>query len=54
MYPSLGQINVYLVRWAMGKYRRLRRRERRAWKWLASVARREPNLFAHWRLGVRP
>ena len=22
--------------------------------WLASVARREPKLFAHWQLGVRP
>lgn len=52
--PSLKGINEYLVRWACRKYKRLRRREHRARRWLASVARREPNLFAHWRFGLRP
>lgn len=54
LYPTLRHINTYLVRWAMGKYKRLRRRHRRARQLLADVARREPGLFAHWRLGVRP
>lgn len=54
LYPTLRHINTYLVRWAMGKYKRLRRRHRRARQFLADVARREPELFAHWRLGVRP
>ncbi|HTX01838.1 MAG TPA: group II intron reverse transcriptase/maturase [Acidimicrobiales bacterium] len=54
MYPSLQRINEYLVRWAMRKYKRLHRQPTKAWRWLEGVARREPTLFAHWRLGVRP
>ena len=42
-----------LVRWAMRKYKRLHGHLRRAKRWLASVARRDPRLFAHWHL-VRP
>ena len=54
LYPVFRRFNEYLVRWAMRKYKRLRRHYTRAVEWLASVARREPRLFAHWRLGVRP
>jgi RNA-directed DNA polymerase len=50
----LRHINEYLVRWAMRKFKRLRRRPVRAWSWLASVVRREPELFAHWAIGARP
>jgi RNA-directed DNA polymerase len=50
----LRHINEYLVRWAMRKFKRLRRRPVRAWSWLASVVRREPDLFAHWAIGARP
>jgi RNA-directed DNA polymerase len=50
----LRRINEYLIRWAMRKYKRLRRRPARARRFLADVARREPGLFAHWRFGVRP
>jgi RNA-directed DNA polymerase len=52
--PLLRRIDDYLVRWAMRKYKRLRRRWSWAWRWLTGVAGREPNLFAHWRMGVRP
>ena len=52
--PLLRRINEYLVRWAKGKYKRLHRHTRRAKRWLVRVARRQPTLFAHWRLGVRP
>ena len=54
LYPTFRHLNEYLVRWAMRKYKRLRRHPRRAWRLMADVARREPDLFAHWRLGVRP
>jgi len=54
LQPLLRRINGYLVRWAMSKYKRLRRRPTRTWKWLASVARRSPALFAHWEAGARP
>jgi RNA-directed DNA polymerase len=53
LYPLLRRINEYLLRWATRKYKRLRGHLLRAARWLRSVARREPALFAHWRL-VRP
>ena len=43
-----------LVAWACRKYRRFHRRERAATHWLGRIARRDPNRFAHWQLGVRP
>ncbi len=54
LYPTLRNLNRSLVRWARRKYKRLKIHDRRARRFLASVARREPNLFAHWRFGVRP
>ena len=58
-YPSmlssvLDHINVYLVRWARRKFKRLRQRPWGAWRLLTGIAHREPQLFAHWSLGVRP
>lgn len=54
-YPSelakaLKHIDRYLVRWAMRKYKRLKRRHTQAWSFLTSVTTREPELFAHWHL----
>ncbi|MCM3921523.1 group II intron reverse transcriptase/maturase [Frankia sp. AiPs1] len=47
MYPLLGSINTYLVRWARKKYKRLRAlRNVQSW-WLA-VIKRDRKLFAHW------
>ena len=54
MTPTLRHMNRVLVRWAMRKYKRLRRHKRRAEYWLGRIARKEPHLFAHWQLGVRP
>ena len=51
---TLKRINVYLVRWAMRKYKRLRARPQRANRFLAAIAEREPGLFAHWAWGVQP
>jgi len=45
----LRRIDVYLIRWARRKYRRLLRRPRGARYWLAQVRRADPTLFAHWR-----
>ncbi|HST54275.1 MAG TPA: group II intron reverse transcriptase/maturase [Solirubrobacteraceae bacterium] len=45
---SLDRVNEYLMRWAMRKYKRLRRRPQRAWNLLASARERQPELFAHW------
>jgi RNA-directed DNA polymerase len=53
-HPILRRINAHLVRWSQRKYRRLKRHHRRAKRFLAGVATREPGLFVHWRLGLRP
>ncbi len=50
----LRRINEYLVRWAMRKYKRLRRSPAKTRRLLAELYRREPGLFAHWRIGARP
>jgi len=53
LFPTLSHINGYLIRWAKGKYKRLRRRQARAHRWLIAVATREPELFVHWQQGAR-
>ena len=50
LYPILKQLNGALQRWAMRKYKKLRRRRRRAFHWLGRIAKQMPYLFAHWRL----
>jgi len=55
LYPVFQQLIRTLARWASRKFRRLRRHQRRAVHWLGRLARREPQLFAHWQLlGLRP
>lgn len=54
LYPVFRHFNGTLVRWAMRKYKRLRRHKTRAIRFIADVCRRQPGLFAHWRFGVRP
>lgn len=49
---TLDHLNNYLLRWAKGKFKRLRGRTTRARNWLKTVARRDPNLFVHWSWGA--
>ena len=53
LYPVLRHLNEMLVRWAMRKYKRLRRRKTRARRFIADVARRSRPVRA-WRLGAAP
>lgn len=53
-YPTLKMFDRVLMRWATRKYKRFRKRRRKATHWLGQVARREPRLFAHWAMGLRP
>jgi len=46
--------NWCLVHWARRKYKRLERHRRRAEYWLGRLARREPQLFTHWKMGTLP
>ena len=48
--PIFRHFNGHLVRWAMRKFKRLRRHRRRAEYWLGGIAARDPRLFAHWHL----
>lgn len=50
----LRHLNEALAAWVRRKFTRFRNRERASTHWLGRVARREPTLFAHWQLGVRP
>ena len=50
LYPALRYLDRRLARWAMGKYKRLRRHRRRAEHWIRRIACRDRELFAHWRL----
>lgn len=50
LYPTLRHIDRKLVRWATRKFKSLRGHRRRAAHWLRRIARRDLDLFAHWRL----
>ena len=54
---ALASVLRYLERslghFVARKYKRLKRHKRRAVYWLGGVARREPQLFVHWQLGIR-
>jgi group II intron reverse transcriptase/maturase len=50
----LRHLNEALAAWVRRKYTRFRYRPRASRYWLGRVARRDRNLFAHWRLGILP
>jgi RNA-directed DNA polymerase len=52
--PVLRHLERALNRWACRKYKRLRRHYTNAAHWLGRVARRTPQLFVMWQLGLRP
>jgi len=54
LYCVFRHLNRILIRWAMRKYKRLRGHKRTAEYWLGRVARREPRLFCHWQMGLKP
>jgi RNA-directed DNA polymerase len=54
LYPVLHKLNRAIIHWARRKYKRLVRHRRRAEYWLGRIARREPQLFAHWQMGILP
>lgn len=51
----LRGLNLSLRLWTMRKFKRFKGRPRQAEQWLRRIAKREPELFVHWRLaGLRP
>jgi RNA-directed DNA polymerase len=52
--PVLRHLERALIRWACRKYKRFRGHVTNAAHWLGRVARRDPNLFVLWQMGIRP
>jgi RNA-directed DNA polymerase len=50
LYNVLRYMDKQLVRWAERKHKKLAGHTH----WLGQVARRQPHLFPHWQMGVRP
>jgi len=49
LVPVFRPLDYALTRWAMRKYKgRFQGHQRRSSRWLQSVARHDPKLFAHW------
>ena len=47
---TINLIAQALVRWVTRKYKKLKRRPAKARKWLVEIAKRDPELFSHWKL----
>ena len=52
--PVLRHLERALIRWVCRKYKRFRGHVTNAAHWLGRVARRDPDLFVLWRMGIRP
>ena len=50
----MNRVNQMLARWARKKYKNLRTSLLKAIHWLAGLSDRNPFLFPHWELGVKP
>jgi RNA-directed DNA polymerase len=50
----LRYLERVLVYWVRRKYKRFRCHQRKATHWLGRVARRQPDLFYMWQIGIRP
>jgi RNA-directed DNA polymerase len=53
LYSVTRALDRDLAFWAKRKYKKLRHHLRRATRWVARISRRDPQLFAHWQMGVR-
>ena len=45
--PTLKRIDLYVIRWARRKFKRLRRKTKGARDWFDRLRRANPTLFAH-------
>jgi RNA-directed DNA polymerase len=53
LYSVLRFLNVKLTLWVRRKFKKLNH-SRRAEHWLGRVAKRDPKLFSHWKMGILP
>jgi RNA-directed DNA polymerase len=54
LYCVFRHFNRTLVRWAMRKYKKLQGHKRRAEYRLGKIANKQPGLFYHWQIGLKP
>lgn len=52
MYLVLRHFNKTLVTWSMRKFKKLKGRKVRAGTFLIEISKRQPHLFAHWKIGM--
>lgn len=52
LYPLWQHFNSTLIIWAMKKYKPLRNRRRKAGLFIKEIAKKQPDLFVHWRVGM--
>ena len=48
--PTLKRIDLYVIRWARRKFKRLRRKTKGARDWFDRLRRANPTFLAHWQL----
>lgn len=53
LYPVWRHVNKTLVAWAMRKYKPLKQHKTKAGRFIERIAEERPNLFVHWRAGMR-
>jgi RNA-directed DNA polymerase len=53
-FSTLYHIDYLILTWARKRYKKLTHNKKKAIYWLRNVACKKPNLFAHWKLGLRP
>ena len=53
LYPVWRHFNKTLVAWARRKYKPLQRHKTKAGRFIERIAKDRPNLFVHWRAGMR-
>lgn len=53
LYCIKEYIDLYLVKWAMGKFKKYEHRKMKAANWVGNLSKTQRDLFSHWQLGVR-
>jgi RNA-directed DNA polymerase len=54
LYGVLRHLDRSLILWVRRKYKKLTHHKERASSWLGRLARKRPELFAHWQMGILP
>ena len=54
LYKLLFRLNLRLTIWVTRKFKRFRNHMRRAKFWLGGICKSNPNMFAHWKFGIKP